>query len=150
VTNAAPTTASATAIATNAAASKASRQALGLLPGPIVATSVYHKVSDHNFEGKKGESWVLFTPEGHLIRATTYDGNLGKRFSLGDHNQIPLPAPDSKDRKKALKGYSEVAPGTDLPMFIDFQPVVASELPQDEDADTTSDADTDAEENEVE
>lgn len=75
------------------------------IPGVIAA---FKKPLSHDFGGKKGESWVLLT-KNSLIRATTYDGNLGERFNLGEHNTTtPAPAADSKDLKRATKGYASV------------------------------------------
>jgi hypothetical protein len=113
---------------TTASSSKASRQLLGTLPGPITGTKVYSKMGNaSDFNGKEPVSFVVLTPDQRMIRATTYGGNLGKRFSLGDHNSGPIPA--DKDLARALKGYSEVTDAAILPGCI---VLATTDLPQDQ------------------
>ena len=99
-----------TAVITDAASRKATRAKYGQMGSPITGvTKVLKKDQAHDFGGKAGVSYAIITQDGKLIKATTYGGNLGDRFNLGDHNTTQLPAEGSKELRKALKGYSEVA-----------------------------------------
>jgi hypothetical protein len=106
-------------ITTGTSAAKTVRLQLGTLPGPITATRAFSKpIGDaESFAGKVGQSWVVLTPEGRMVRANTYDGNLGKKFSVTDHNSEVIPS-DEKVLTKKLKGYTEVT--SDLPAFINL------------------------------
>jgi hypothetical protein len=105
---------------------KADRKVMGHLTAPIAATKVYSKGGDASkFNGKEPVSFLIFTPENKVVRATTYGGNLGKGFNLGDHNTSDVPTSD-KDLKHMMKGYSDVT-GTP-PAFV----ALTNELPQDQ------------------
>ena len=94
----------------NTTTAKSNKAKFGLMGAPIGnVVKVLKKDQAHDFGGKAGVSWVIITGDNKIIKATTYDGNLGARFNLGEHNTQPLPAEGSKDLRKALKGYSEVA-----------------------------------------
>lgn len=111
--------------ASDASARKAARLQLGRLESPITVSTVMKKEQTHDFGGKKGVSWAVITQDGKLVKATTYDGNLGKDFNLGDHNTQPLPAEGTKDLRKAIKGYSPVTNPSEYPAF-----VVAASTPE--------------------
>ena len=97
----------------DASARKAAKAKYGQMGAPITGVAeVYQKVQEHDFGGKQGVSWAILTTDGRLIKATTYNGNLGDRFNLGDHNTTQTPAENTKDRRRALKGYSKVDAST--------------------------------------
>ena len=102
-------------------------------------------------------SWVIIDPSrGLLIRANTYNSNLGEKVDyLNESNVRPipgfvkdadgkdvidpatgLPTPD-KDRKKALKGYSPIA--LDQVPFLMVDAPVAPEAPADEEEEEDTD-----------
>ncbi len=96
--------------------SKANKVRFGVMGAAIAnVESVMMKPQDHDFNGQNAVSWAILTKDGKLIKATTYNGNLGAKFNLGDHNTQTLPAVDSKEYRRALKGYSAV-PLTQCPI----------------------------------
>ncbi len=91
-----------------AAARKLVALRFGLMGAAIAnPVKVLSKPQAHDFNKKPAVSWAIITQDGRLIKATTYDGNLGKRFNIGDHNTVSVPS-DEKVLRRALKGYSEV------------------------------------------
>lgn len=115
---------------TEASSKKALRLKMGRLIAPISAVSVLSKTQEHSFGGKKAISWAIITPDQKLVKATTYGGDLGKDFNLGAHNTVALPADGSKERRHALKGYTDVTDPSQFPAFV----VAASSLEKDDEA----------------
>lgn len=99
-------------------AAKSQRRRLGRMASPISAVRVFRKVQTHPFGGKQGVSWAVVTPDNKIVKATTYDGDLGKDFNLGAHNTSPVPTAGTKDERKAFKGYSEVNDTAEFPAFV--------------------------------
>jgi hypothetical protein len=121
--------------------SKTLRKQFGIARAPLAISpdaKVYRKDMEFDHAETKAESWVVLDPKlvhpdfsksaevGTLIRANTYNGNLGeKAIQLNPSNCRDIP--ETKELTKKLKGYTEVAI-SECPFVV----ISGDALPQDE------------------
>ena len=92
---------------TTASSQKAMRAKFGVTQKPVEAVKAFKKAMSFDHDNVTAESWILLTPDNKIVRANLYNGQAGKNFNPVDNTQ-PAPAADTKEYRKATKGYTEV------------------------------------------
>jgi hypothetical protein len=131
------TTLTQTAPATAPSINKEARLKYGVRKAALVVSpdaKAFRKDMEFDHAETKAESWVVIDPnlklphpEGTLVRANTYNQNIGKRADYLNPSNCRVAPTDEKDIKKVTKGYTEV-PLLEVPFIVIGDPA----LPADE------------------